>query len=199
MSSSHFHSSVVIFFIPRYWFYLLGSYFWSFFIIFTQNLPENWSRCRLLASLGLLLASSGVPFVPPWTHFGAPWPPFCHAKTPLEANFYHFAPPSLILEGFFMNFLCFPNEILLFSISFLHIFFEGFTTTTTTTITTMTTTVVATPRPRDTINLFTSSVYNILDIVSPPRSSNDDLASKVLCVSNRTHSMQQPASMPSGN
>ena len=107
-------------------FYLLGTYFWSFFIIFAPNLLQNWSRCPLLASLGLLLASSGAPFGSPWTHFGAPWPPFCHAKTPLEANLGHFQPPSLILDGFFINFLCFSAEILLISVSFLHIFFEGF-------------------------------------------------------------------------
>ena len=125
MSSSHFHSSVVIFSFLGIDFYLLGTYFWSFFIIFAPNLLQNWSRCPLLASLGHLLASSGAPFGPPWTHFGAPWPPFCNAKTPLEANLGHLEPPNPILEGFFINFPCFSDEILLFSPSFLHIFVEG--------------------------------------------------------------------------
>ena len=99
-------------------FYILGTYFWPFFIIFAPNLLQNWSRCPLLASLGLLLASSGAPFGPPWTHFGAPWPPFCHAKTPLEANFGHLEPPNPILERFFNNSPCFSDEILLFSVLF---------------------------------------------------------------------------------
>ena len=101
-------------------FYLLGTYFWSFFIIFAPNLLQNWSRCPLLASLGPLLASSGAPFGPPWTHFGAPWPPFWHPRHLLKSILVIWTPQITFWKDFSSIFHVFLTKFLLFLISLLY-------------------------------------------------------------------------------
>ena len=127
MSSSHFHSSVVIFFHSSV---LIFTYLAPISANFSLFSPQICSRIGPDALFWPPLGAS-------WPHLGHPLDPlgptlaslglpFAMPRPLLRPILVILKPQSLILEGFFNNFLCFSNEILLFSVSFLHIFFEGF-------------------------------------------------------------------------
>ena len=118
MSSSHFHSSVVIFFIPRYWFFLT----WHLFLVIFHHFRPKFAPALVpmpsfglpWAPLGLIWSTSWIPLDPLWRPLASLLP--CQ-DTSWSQSWSFWTPKSD--SGWISHwFSIFFNGILLFSLSF---------------------------------------------------------------------------------
>ena len=126
MSSSHFHSSGVIFFIPRYWFLPT----WHLFLVIFHHFRSKFAPELVpMPSFGLPWAPLGLIWGTFWTPLDPLWRPLASLLPCQDTSWsqlWSFGPPKSPSGTIFIKFPCFSDEILLFSLSFSHIFFQGF-------------------------------------------------------------------------
>ena len=126
MSTTHFRSSVVIFFNPRYWFVLT----WHLFLVIIHHFRSKCaSELVPIASFSFPRAPLGLFWAPLWTPLDPLWRPLASLLPCQDTSWGQscsFPTPKSDFEKIFHWFSMFSYEILLFSVSFLHISFEGF-------------------------------------------------------------------------